>query len=162
MSVAYLSALSALAGSIVGGLTSGMKAGLAYPTWPDMHGQLIPSTLFTEKASSAGFMTYNAQDLWTRTLVQLAHRLTAYTLILLVVIFFFKSRNITQDRIFKTGLNLFPVVVLGQACIGIITIINCVGKVPVTWGVLHQAGAMLLVAETVFIIFHLNYTTHEQ
>ena len=140
----------------LGGITSGMKAGLAYPTWPDMNGQFIPSALFTEKATTAGFTMYNAQDFWGRTLIQFLHRFTAYTLIILVVIFFFKSRNITKDKIFKTGLALFPFVVLLQATIGVITVLNCVGKIPVTWGVLHQIGAMLLIAETVFVIFHLT------
>jgi cytochrome c oxidase assembly protein subunit 15 len=29
----------------LGGIMSGMKAGLAYPTWPDMNGEFIPSAL---------------------------------------------------------------------------------------------------------------------
>lgn len=140
----------------LGGIVSGMKAGLAYPTWPHMNGQLIPSALFTEKATTVGFVNYNAQDFWGRTFIQFAHRTTAYILVALVIIFFFKSRKITTDKIFKTGLNLFPFFVLLQAVIGIITVLNCVGKIPVSYGVLHQAGAMLLIAETVFVIFHLT------
>ncbi len=140
---------------LLGGVLSGMKAGLAYPTWPNMNGEFIPSALFSEKISFTGFTVYNAQDFWGRTFIQFMHRMTAYTLILLVVIFFFKAKNITTDKLFKTGLNFFPVLVLLQACIGIITVLNCVGKIPVMWGVFHQAGAMLLIAGTVFIIFHL-------
>ncbi len=145
----------------LGGLTSGMKAGLAYPTWPDMNGQFIPSALFTERASAAAFLTYNAQDLWARTFVQFAHRLTAYTLVVLIIVFFASSRNITADKIFKAGINTLPVLVLFQAGLGILTVINCVGRIPVALGVLHQAGAMMLVAATVFVIFHLNYTANE-
>jgi cytochrome c oxidase assembly protein subunit 15 len=140
----------------LGGILSGMKAGLAYPTWPDMNGQLIPSALFTEKPSAAGFMLYNAQDFWGRTFIQFVHRFTAYLLIVLIFIFFFKTRNITTDRIFRLGLNLFPAIVLLQACIGIVTVLHCVGKISVFYGVLHQAGAMLLIAVTVFVIFHLR------
>lgn len=139
-----------------GGIVSGMKAGLAYPTWPDMNGEVIPRALFSEPATSAGFITYNAQDHWGRTLIQVLHRFTAYLLVALVVYFYFKSRNITTDKVFAAGLNLFPVTVLLQAVIGIITVLNCVGKIPVGWGVLHQAGAMLLIANTVFILFHLR------
>lgn len=139
-----------------GGIVSGMKAGLAYPTWPDMNGEIIPKTLFSEPTTAAGFITYNAQDHWGRTLIQVLHRFTAYLLVALVVYFYFKTRNITTDKIFATGLNLFPVTVLLQAAIGIITVLNCVGKIPVGWGVLHQAGAMLLIANTVFILFHLR------
>lgn len=142
----------------LGGIVSGMKAGLAYPTWPDMNGQLIPSALYELQPSSVGFINYNAQDFWGRTFIQFAHRFTAYTLVLLVAVFFYKSRNITTDKFFKLGLNLFPIIVLLQAVIGIMTVLNCVGKIPVFYGVLHQAGAMLLIAVTVFVIFHLAKT----
>ena len=139
----------------LGGITSGMKAGLTYPTWPTMNGQWIPLALTSEHPTFAGLFSYLPQDFWGRTFFQFLHRLTAYTLVVLIFIFYFKSRNITTDKIFKIGLNLFPVFVLLQALIGIITVTNCIGKIPVAWGVLHQAGAMLLIAETVFIIFHL-------
>lgn len=147
----------------LGGIVSGMRAGLAYPTWPDMNGQLIPSALFSESPSTAGFLNYDAQDFWGRTFIQFIHRFVAYLLVLLIFIFYFKTRNITTDKIFKTGLNLFPLLVLLQGIIGIITVTQCVGRIPVFWGVMHQAGAMLLIAGTVFIIFHLrkpNTPTH--
>lgn len=143
----------------LGGIVSGMKAGLAANTWPDINGEyLIPSALWKLTASTIGFTQYNAQDFWGRIFIQFLHRTTAYTLVVLITIFFFKSRNITEDKLFKLALNLFPVFVLLQATIGIITVLNCVGKIPVFYGVLHQAGAMLLIAETVFVIFHLTKT----
>ncbi len=140
----------------LGGIVSGMKAGLAANTWPDMNGQVIPSALFNEPATTVGFTQYNAQDNWGRIFIQFVHRFMAYTLLVLVLVFFLKSRNITTDKFLKLGLNLFPFTVLLQALIGIITVQNCVGKIPVSWGVLHQAGAMLLIAATVFVIFHLQ------
>lgn len=145
----------------LGGIVSGMKAGLAYPTWPDMNGQAIPSALFTEPATTAGFTQYNTQDYWGRTFIQFVHRATAYTLLVLVAVFFYKSRNSTTDRLFNIGLNLLPAAVLLQAVIGILTVINCVGKIPVGWGVLHQAGAMLLIASLAFVMFHLFATPKE-
>jgi cytochrome c oxidase assembly protein subunit 15 len=132
-----------------------MKAGLAYPTWPDMNGQIVPSALFNEPASTAGFTHYNTQDFWGRTFIQFLHRCTAYLLLILVFVFYFKSRKATTDKVFNIGLNLLPVAVLLQATIGILTVLNCVGKIPVAWGVLHQAGAMLLIASLSFIMFHL-------
>ncbi|MBL0309081.1 MAG: COX15/CtaA family protein [Bacteroidetes bacterium] len=143
----------------LGGIVSGTKAGLAYPTWPDMNGQIIPSTLFSEKPSIAGFLQYNAQDFWGRTFIQFIHRFTAYALVILIGLFYFKTRNISTDRIFKIGLNSFPFLVLLQVTIGIFTVLNCVGGIPVFWGVMHQAGAMFLIAVTVFVIFHLNQST---
>lgn len=139
----------------LGGVVSGMKAGLAYPTWPDMNGQVIPSALFTEKATLAGFKTYLPQDFWGRTFIQFVHRLTAYLLVAVVAFFYFKTRTLTNDKILKAGLNFLPIMILVQATLGIITVLNCVGKIPVSWGMLHQGGAMLLLATVVFITFHL-------
>jgi cytochrome c oxidase assembly protein subunit 15 len=143
----------------LGGILSGMKAGLSYPTWPDMNREFIPSALFSEPSSTAGFLKYIPQDLWGKAFIQFFHRITAYTLILLIAIFWFRSKNVATDNIFKKGLNLFPFFVLLQATIGILTVLNCIGKVPVSWGVVHQAGAMFLIAETVFVIFHLTSNT---
>jgi cytochrome c oxidase assembly protein subunit 15 len=139
----------------LGGVVSGTHAGLAYPTWPDMNGQIIPSALYTEMPSLYGYTHYNAQDFWGRTFIQFMHRFTAYTLVVLIAIFYFKSRNIATDKWFKAGLIFFPIAVLLQATIGIVTVLNCIGKIPVSWGVLHQAGAMILIATMVFVIFHL-------
>lgn len=138
-----------------GGLLSGMKAGLAYPTWPDMNGQFVPSALFSEQPTFAGFVKYVPQDYWGRTLIQFVHRITAYTLIVVIAVFWWKSRGITKDSFFQKGLTALPVLVLVQAVLGIITVLNCVGHIPVGLGVLHQAGGMLLLANTVFITFHL-------
>ena len=143
----------------LGGILSGMKAGLAYPSWPDMNHEFIPAALSSQPASVAGFLKYIPQELWGKAFIQFFHRLTAYTLILLIAIFYFRSKNLATDSIFKKGLNLFPFFVLLQATIGILTVLNCIGKIPVSWGVLHQAGAMFLIAETVFIIFHLTSNT---
>jgi cytochrome c oxidase assembly protein subunit 15 len=140
----------------LGGILSGMKAGLAYPTWPDMNREFVPSALLSEPSTVTGFLKYIPQDIWGKAFIQFMHRMTAYTLIALIVIFFFKTRDIATDKIFKTGLKLFPGFVLVQATIGILTVLHCVGKIPITWGVLHQAGAMFLIAETVFVIFHLT------
>jgi heme a synthase len=143
----------------LGGILSGMKAGLSYPTWPDMNREFIPAALNTEPSSVAGFLKYIPQDQWGKAFIQFFHRLTAYSLILVVTIFWFLSRNIATDSTFKRGLNLFPFFVLLQATIGILTVLNCIGKIPVSWGVAHQAGAMFLIAETVFVIFHLTSHT---
>ena len=143
----------------LGGILSGMKAGLAYPSWPDMNREFIPSALYSEHSSVAGFLKYIPQDLWGKAFIQFFHRMTAYTLIVLILVFFYTSRNVATDKIFKAGLKLFPFFVLLQATIGILTVLHCIGRIPITWGVMHQAGAMFLIAETVFVIFHLTSNT---
>jgi heme A synthase len=73
-----------------------------------------------------------------------------------IIYFFFQLRGLSKDKVFNTGVTLFPFAVLLQATLGIITVIHCIGHVPVLWGVLHQAGAMLLLANTTFIYYHLS------
>ena len=140
----------------LGGILSGMKAGLAYPTWPTMNGEWIPSALSSLARKWDGIIYYDPKAFWEQSLIQFIHRCTAYVLVILVITFFVKLRSIKGDAIFRAGVNLFPILVLLQTTLGIITVINCVGHVPVLWGVLHQAGAMLLLADTVFIYYHLS------
>lgn len=141
---------------VLGGILSGAKAGLAYPTWPDMNGQLIPSALTSLPVRWDGILYYDAGAFWEQTFIQFVHRCTAYLLIVVIIWFFFQLRGLSQDKVFNAGVRLFPLAVLLQATIGIITVLHCIGHVPVLWGVLHQAGAMLLLANTTFIYYHLT------
>ncbi|MBK7149190.1 MAG: COX15/CtaA family protein [Bacteroidetes bacterium] len=140
----------------LGGIVSGMKAGLAANTWPDINGEWIPAVMWTEQPNMAGFTAYNAQDYWGRILIQFLHRSTAYVLVALVLFFFVKAIGMSDDRVVKNSVRLLPVSVLLQAVIGIVTVMNCTGHIPVFYGVLHQAGAMVLIANSVFILFHLR------
>jgi cytochrome c oxidase assembly protein subunit 15 len=140
----------------LGGILSGMKAGLAYPTWPSMNGVWIPSALSTLPVKWGGILYYDPTAFWEASLIQFIHRCTAYLLVIAVIYFYFQLRNLSKDKVFNAGVTLFPFVVLLQAMLGIITVLHCVGHVPVLWGVLHQAGAMLLLANTTFIYYHLS------
>jgi cytochrome c oxidase assembly protein subunit 15 len=51
---------------------------------------------------------------------------------------------------------VFGILILLQVILGIITVIMSQGKIPVLWGVLHQAGALCLVGVLVFIFFILR------
>ena len=117
---------------------------------------MVRSALSLLPAKWDGILYYDATAYWEASLIQLAHRCTAYLLVAAVVYFFFQLRSLSKDRVFNMGVTLFPIAVLFQATLGIITVLNCTGHVPVFWGVLHQAGAMLLLANTTFIFYHLS------
>lgn len=141
---------------ILGGILSGAKAGMAYPTWPTMNGQWIPSALTRLPVRWDGILYYDASAYWEQTFIQFVHRCTAYLLVMAIVWFFFQLRGLSKDKVFNRGVSLFPLAVLLQATIGIITVLHCIGHIPILWGVLHQAGAMLLLANTTFIYYHLT------
>ena len=40
-----------------------------------------------------------------------------------------------------------------QVILGIITVISCQGRIPVGLGVMHQAGALLLLASSLYVFY---------
>ncbi len=109
---------------ILGGLMSGLNAGLIYNTWPTMNGEFVPST-------------------WdTITAVQFFHRMTAYTLFILVFV------HLIQGWRTEFAAAAFAVLwaVAFQAILGVLTLLL---MVPVPIAALHQFGAVLVVFSVV-------------
>lgn len=141
---------------VLGGLMSGMKAGLLYPTFPDMQGKFIPDVLLTgSNWTFDSFLDYDTNT-FAPALVQFVHRLMAYVLIILVAVFFFKARKNPLSTFLKVAVHLLPLLTLLQVFLGILTVLNFKGEVPVLLGVLHQAVAILLLTEMLIIYFFLG------
>lgn len=136
---------------ILGGLMSGMKAGLLFPTWPDMNGVLVPDVIFQWDQWTVNNLTLYDQNLFTPALVQLFHRSIAYGIVVLVLIYFFKYRNIDTSKFYKNSHFLLLGMVFIQVLLGILTLISCKGSIPVGLGVLHQGCGLLLLSA---ILFH--------
>lgn len=136
---------------MLGGLMSGMHAGLFYPTWPKMNAEWIPPILFeTEMWKLVAFIEYDNGGFAT-AFVQFFHRGTAYLLALLIGIFWWKHKNK-----FTNGTNLANLLlgaVLLQVTLGIITVLNCKGHISVFWGSVHQAGALLLFTVMILVLY---------
>ncbi|MCB9321660.1 MAG: COX15/CtaA family protein [Lewinellaceae bacterium] len=127
---------------ILGGMMSGMKAGLLYPTWPDMRGTFIPDVLKLGANWQWSHFTQYDDHEFMGSLVQWLHRGVAYLLALSLVFFWFKSglkaSSVKMDLI-RSGF-----LVLLQITLGIFTVIHCVGYIPLWLGVAHQSVALLL------------------
>ncbi|GJM31750.1 MAG: heme A synthase [Saprospiraceae bacterium] len=138
---------------ILGGIMSGMKAGLFYPTWPDMNGQWIPGVLtIADQWNVNNFVHYDTSPFMS-ALIQLLHRTTAYLLSGLIFWYFYKAIKMSTSPPFRVGIILLVTMLVIQVLLGIFTLINCVGMVPVALGVLHQAGALLLLTIVLFVIY---------
>lgn len=140
---------------ILGGLMSGMKAGLVAPTWPDINGAVIPNEVFHNKMWNVNnFVNYDSTN-FMPLLVQVFHRTVAYLLTLLIILFYFRVNKLKQAA--PKSLKIGTAAMLGmlgvQFALGVITIINSIGTIPVSWGVLHQAGAIILLG----IVLYVNY-----
>lgn len=127
--------------SLLGALVAGNDAGLVYNDWPLMNGRLFPAD-------------YAGRGLWgtlahSQGAVQLHHRLMAYALFIAGIAIALVAR---RDRPLAEGSKAAALavaaVVMLQAGLGIWTLM---AGVPIALGVLHQAGAALLLATaTVF------------
>ncbi len=135
---------------IFGGWMSGMKAGIYYPTFPDMNGEFVPSIIFNiELWSVENFVKYD-KTRFVPALVQFLHRGTAYLLTIIVLWYFYKVRKTTKLHNFRYSINMLVTMLVIQCALGIITVINCLGVIPVSWGVFHQAGALLFLTAALF------------
>ena len=127
--------------SLLGALVAGNDAGLVYNDWPLMNGRFFPAD-------------YAGQGLWgtlahSHAAVQLHHRLVAYALFVAGLAIAVIAK---RDRLLAPGARVIAlalaVIVVLQASLGVWTLM---AAVPITLGVLHQAGAaVLLAAATAF------------
>ena len=140
---------------VLGGIMSGMKAGLFYPTWPDMNGALVPNVLFNAAQWNVeNFVNYDKGP-FMAALIQTLHRSVAYLLTFMVLWFFFRLRKSVESRVFNFTSVLLITMLIIQVMLGILTVINCKSSIPVELGVMHQGGALLLLSIALFMNYQL-------
>ena len=140
---------------VLGGIMSGMKAGLFFPSWPDMNGAFVPEVLLDSRQWTVeNFVDYDKTP-FMAALIQVFHRNLAYVLTFIGLGLFIAGIRQIKAPLLRTTLYLLITMLVIQVSLGILTLINCVGAIPVGLGVYHQAGAILLL--TVVLFF--NYQT---
>jgi heme a synthase len=128
-----------------GGLMAGTHAALFYPTWPKIGSHWIPQSITNGKP----FLINLIQDTGT---IQLVHRTLAYLICILVIYFFILYRK-SKSTLLRTTIAFLPVIVLLQITLGVLTLLYTSGKIPVTFGVLHQATGWLAFTNVVIVYF---------
>ncbi|MFK5957342.1 MAG: COX15/CtaA family protein [Lutibacter sp.] len=137
------------------GLMSGMKAGLYYPTWPDMNGKFVPSVLLNSTNWSWTNMINYDSYLFAPAFIQFTHRFLAYVLVLLTFIIFYKLRNELEGSQ-KKWIQLPIILVFVQITLGILTVLNVNGKIPLFFGVSHQLVGLLYFMSLLFLYYSLR------
>ena len=140
---------------VFGAFVAGMKAGYVYNTWPMMGDQLIAESF------------YHAWDTmgWHALIdhisgVQVVHRYLAYIVFLAVLFLYWhgKKQSVTGNLKLSNGqlqaLGIAAAFVVIQFLLGIFTLIY---SVPLTLGVLHQAGAFFLFAGIIYLLHRLKW-----
>ena len=111
-----------------GGLVAGLDAGMGYNTWPLMDGKLVPDGLFAMSPAWRNVFE-NAMT------VQFDHRMIAYAIVVAAAGHAFVVRSAASVTLLLA--------VLLQAALGIYTLLE---QVPLHLGLMHQGGAMLVIA----------------
>jgi len=140
---------------IFAGLMSGMKAGLFYPSWPDMNGTFIPEVLLNKENWTWMNLTNYDTFIFAPALVQFTHRLLAYILLLLTSYIYFKYRS-KIDKLAKFWLDTSFILIILQLILGILTILNINPGIPLFYGVLHQLVGILFFIGLFFLFFSLR------
>ncbi|MBC6995841.1 COX15/CtaA family protein [Neolewinella lacunae] len=136
---------------ILGGIMSGAKAALPFPTWPDMNGHFIPPVLKDAGMWTVENMVYYEATLFQPALIQFLHRLTAYALVIIVFAYLFQVFRAGLWRELSKVHTLLIILLITQVLLGIATVVSSQGQVPVGLGVAHQLGAILLVGTVVWL-----------
>lgn len=124
-----------------GAFVAGLRAGFAFNTFPLMGGRLVPQGLLA-LAPALSNLTDNPMT------VQFIHRMLAWLLVGFGLWLWYTLRvHNVKGPADRLGLALVL-----QFTLGAITILQLPGN-PVLWGALHQAGAVLLLAAVVQVLF---------
>jgi cytochrome c oxidase assembly protein subunit 15 len=117
----------------IGAIVAGLDAGLSFTTWPLMDGQFIPGL------GSLTAMEPVWRNLFENPMTsQFVHRMTAYALLIAVVLHAVQARGtpVGKSAIVLTGLVAF------QALLGILTLVHLV---PISLALAHQLGALFVI-----------------
>lgn len=129
-----------------GGFVAGIRAGLAYNTFPLMNGHFIPPDLFVLEPWYRNFFD-------NMTTVQFDHRMIAWILAFSVPLFWYKSRKIELSKTTYLACNLFLLMLAIQISLGIATLLHVV---PIPLAASHQGGAVLLFAASLWVSHRLR------
>lgn len=130
-----------------GGFMAGLRAAISAPTWPDINGQFLPDS-YNELAPFSRNLLANP------IMIHFIHRGTAYLLVLLIAIWWYKAKPVQSNPLFSRLRTSLVVLVLLQVLLGILTVLNATHPNRlVLLGVSHQAVAMLLLMVIVSLVF---------
>lgn len=115
-----------------GGFVAGLDAGMGNNTWPTMEGYWIPPGM------------YAVEPIWRNifenaTTVQFNHRLIAYVIVIVAIVHAWRTFSISGA--------ILAYVTIVQISIGVFTLLS---RVPVSLGIAHQTGALIVLAVAVW------------
>ncbi len=131
---------------LMGGFVAGLDAGMTYNSWPLMDDRFIPAGL--------GDLAPWWRNLFENiTTVQFAHRMLAYAVGLVVIVF----AGLALVRPIAGGARASVMILLAAVSVQIVLgIWTLLAVVPLHLGAAHQAGAALVLAAGIHAVFRLT------
>ena len=141
---------------IYGAFMAGLHAATAAPTWPTINGQWFPDVM---NRLSPGWKNF----LDNKITIQFIHRGLAYTLFILVIIWFVKASKIVGSTLFLKTKFIPLLLVIVQVILGITTVLlSPYGNNLVWFGVAHQLVAILFLMSVVFMLYIIRPAAYQK
>ncbi len=136
---------------VYGAFMAGLKAATTAPTWPTINGVWWPENIH----SFGGRDFPGLRFLFDHPVViHFIHRNLAYIIIILVAVWSWKAFKIQGTGVFNKTRWWPLVIVLSQAILGILTVLNVAKPASFLWlGVAHQFIAMVLLLSLVWMFY---------
>ncbi len=122
-----------------------IRPGYIFNTWPKMGDSWMPEQVTMKDTFFENFFE-NASG------IQFVHRTTAFVVVLLIALIWYRSNKLQLTRQQHFGITLLIYGVTIQFILGVFTLLY---QVPVVMGALHQTGAFFLFAASIYLLFHL-------
>ncbi|CAN5178661.1 COX15/CtaA family protein [soil metagenome] len=128
---------------IYGAFVAGLHAGLLFPTFPKMGENWIAPEVYFMHPMWKNIFENGAG-------VQFVHRILAFTIVIMTIVIFIKSKNLELSGTSRKIIFTLGVAVFLQFCLGLLTLLL---HVPVLMASLHQIGAFILFSVTILVLF---------
>ena len=129
----------------VEGEASKVRPGHIFNTWPKMGDSWMPEQVTMKDSFFENFFE-NASG------IQFVHRTTAFILVLIICLIWYKSDKLKLSKQQNFGITLLIYGLTIQFILGVLTLLY---QVPVVMGALHQTGAFFLFLSCIYLLFHL-------
>ena len=136
-----------------GAIISGMRAALYYPSWPDMNGQYIPEILGQLSEWRLENLVDYDKNSFMPALIHVLHRNWGYVVYGLGMFLGFKILRYPLRSHFYMAAIMLMVLLNLQVLLGILTLINSKGAIPLSYAIMHQAVAIVLLGVSLYNIY---------
>lgn len=136
-----------------GGLMAGMRAGLIHPHFPFfVQGEILLNTINSSAATASDIVNYESSAA-IKGWVQILHRATAWALLIGGFLYVRKALRMNISSKLRVANILLIIVLITQFLLGVLTVINSIGSIPLFYGAAHQAVALILLV----VMLYNNY-----